>query len=252
MAIFRKIHTQFWSDTFVQSLSPERKYFYLYLLTNEKTKQCGIYEISTRQISYDTGYTVETVYSLLDFFISNGKILFSRGTNEIAIKNWNKYNKNPSSKVVTLVNKELATVKNKSLIQYINEPDTVSIHNTQEEEEIEREKEGEREEEAQQNDNVIYDIEKMFEKSQINFEAICMKVGYDLPAAKEILRKFHLYLTEKERYPMGRKAAAAGFERWLLNEKKQFNGTKSNLGASAAGSGKMGVSEARINAAKNW
>ena len=81
MAIFRKIHNQFWSDPFVQTLSPEKKYFFLYLLTNEKTKQCGIYEISKRQISYDTGYTIDAVSILLEYIISEKKIMFSEVTN---------------------------------------------------------------------------------------------------------------------------------------------------------------------------
>jgi len=45
MAIFRKIHVQFWGDIFIQSLTPEQKFFFLYLLTNERTKQCGVYEM---------------------------------------------------------------------------------------------------------------------------------------------------------------------------------------------------------------
>lgn len=143
MAIFRKIHTQFWGDSFVQSLSPEKKYFYLYLLTNEKTKQCGIYEISKRHISYDTGYTIDIISILLQYFISEKKIMFSEATNEIAIKNWQKYNGNPSPKVQKLVYEELSKIKEKKLIQYINSTDTVSVHNQQEEEEIEQEKEPE-------------------------------------------------------------------------------------------------------------
>lgn len=140
MAIFRKIHTQFWGDTFVQTLSPERKYFYLYLLTNEKTKQCGIYEISTRQISYDTGYTVETVLNLLDYFISTGKILVSRKTNEIAIKNWNRYNDSRSPGVQKCINQEVKLVKNQKLVEWVQSGGTVGTLITQEEEEPEEEK----------------------------------------------------------------------------------------------------------------
>lgn len=146
MAIFRKIHTSFWSDPFIQSLSPEKKYFFLYLLTNEKTKQCGIYEITKRQISYDTGYNIDTVSILLKYFISEKKIMFSEATNEIAIKNWNKYNGNKSTKVQKLVDEELSKVKDGKLIQYLYSTDTVSILYPQEEEEIEVEQEEEIEE----------------------------------------------------------------------------------------------------------
>ena len=45
MATYRNIHTSFWQDTFVLDLTPEEKYFYLYLMTNSKTTQCGVYEL---------------------------------------------------------------------------------------------------------------------------------------------------------------------------------------------------------------
>ena len=58
MAIFRKIHTSFWSDSFTSELERDKKLFYLYILTNERTTQCGIYEITKKQISYDLGYNM--------------------------------------------------------------------------------------------------------------------------------------------------------------------------------------------------
>lgn len=127
MAIFRKVHTSFWSDSFIQGLTPEQKYFFLYLLTNEKTRQCGIYDISKRQMSFDTGYTIDTVSILLDFFISSGKIRFSEEKNEVAIGNWNKYNGSDSPTVLSLVTKELANVKDNVLIEYVYPNDTVPI-----------------------------------------------------------------------------------------------------------------------------
>ncbi|MBX4258447.1 hypothetical protein [Clostridium estertheticum] len=46
MAKYRQIYTEFWSDTFVLELDSQEKLFYLYLLTNTKSTQCGIYELS--------------------------------------------------------------------------------------------------------------------------------------------------------------------------------------------------------------
>lgn len=45
MAKYRQLYTEFWKDGFVVELEPEEKYFYLYLLTNANTSQCGIYEL---------------------------------------------------------------------------------------------------------------------------------------------------------------------------------------------------------------
>lgn len=72
---------------------------------------------------------------------------------------------------------------------------------------------------------VIYDAEKEILENQAIFEGICISTGKDPTTAKEALRKYHLWLLDKEQYPKGRKAVFAGFEKWLMNEKKYSNGT---------------------------
>jgi len=137
MAAFRKISVTFWSDSFIGDLTPEQKYFYLYLMTNDKTTQCGIYETSIRKICFDTGYNSETVLKLLDFFQEKNKIRFSKETNEIALLNWVKFNDSNSPKVLSCVEKELKQVKNRVLIQYLYSMDTESQEEEEEEEEEE-------------------------------------------------------------------------------------------------------------------
>jgi hypothetical protein len=143
MAAFRKISVTFWTDSFVGELTPEQKYFYLYLMTNDNTTQCGIYETSIRKMSFDTGYNQETVQKLIDFFQESNKIRYSKETNEIALLNWVKFNDSTSPKVLACVQKELSKVKNRVLIQYLYSMDT----HPQEEEEKEEEKEYQEEEE---------------------------------------------------------------------------------------------------------
>jgi len=140
MAVFRQIQTSFWQDDFVLSLTPEEKYFYIYLFTNSKTKQCGIYELPLQVASLDTGYNRETIIKLIQKFIEFGKIAYDWETKELAIKNWMKYNPTNNPKVEACVTKELSQIKNKSLIEFIKYPlEWVS----QEEEEEEKEKEEE-------------------------------------------------------------------------------------------------------------
>lgn len=143
MAIYRKIHVSFWSDAFISELLPEQRYFYIYLLTNEKTKQCGIYEITKKQICNDTGYNIDRVSKLLEYFIKKGKIRYSDKTNELAVKNWRKYNYSTSPKVQSCINKELTQIKDRVLIEYINSMDTESQEEEEEEEEeTQEQKEG--------------------------------------------------------------------------------------------------------------
>ena len=131
MAVYRKVHVTFWSDSFVSDLDDKQKLFYLYLITNERTTQLGVYEITKKQIAFDLGYTIDTVSIHLKSLENQGKIKYNNQTNEIALKNWNKYNFNPSKKVQVLVDKEFERIKDKSLIEYLYSIDTVLIPNPQ-------------------------------------------------------------------------------------------------------------------------
>jgi len=139
MAIFRKIHTSFWSDTFIQDLDNDHKLFYLYLLTNERTKQCGIYEISKKQISFDLGYSIDRVSKLLKYFIDTNRIMYSEPTKELALRNWTKFNGSTSPKVVSCIKSELLNVKDTVLIEYVNGMYTASQEEQEQEEEEEKE-----------------------------------------------------------------------------------------------------------------
>jgi len=141
MAKFRNVSVKFWSDPFIESLTPEKKYFFLYLITNEHSSQCGIYEISFRSMAFETGYNQETIEKLVQFFEKAGKIKYSRKTNEIAIRNFVKHNPQGSPKVAAFVQKELKQVKDRLLIPYLYATDTVSQEEQEEEETQEEEQE---------------------------------------------------------------------------------------------------------------
>jgi len=125
MAIYRQIHVSFWQDTFVLDLTPEEKYFYLYLMTNSKTSQCGVYELPVKVMELETGYNRETVEKLLNRFIDYGKIRYSHDTKEILLINWYKYNCSLSQKVESCIIKEMTEIKEKLFYQYCT--DTVLI-----------------------------------------------------------------------------------------------------------------------------
>jgi DnaD/phage-associated family protein len=121
MAVYRHIQVSFWQDAFVLDLTPEEKYFYLYLMTNNKTSQCGIYELPLRVIEMDTGYNRETVEKLLKRFVEYGKILYCKEAKEIMILNWLKFNFVNSPKVRNCMSKELGEVKNKEFLKKLLE-----------------------------------------------------------------------------------------------------------------------------------
>lgn len=117
MSKYRQVQVSFWQDAFVLDLTPEEKYFYIYLMTNSKSSQIGIYELPKRIIETETGYNRETVEKLLQRFVDYGKIEYHEPTKEIYIKNWAKYNWNNSPKVVARVQAELNDVKHEPFAQ---------------------------------------------------------------------------------------------------------------------------------------
>ncbi|MFK4329976.1 putative phage protein (TIGR02220 family) [Bacillus sp. RC240] len=179
MAIFRQVHTSFWNDVKVQEeFTPEDKYFFLYLLTNPQTKQIGVYQITKKQIAFETGYSQESVRALMQRFEEYHKLIkYDDQTREMVIFNWGKYNlKRAGKPIEDLIKKELKDVKNVELLvpiyNHIEQPsiknifaDFLSNHEStkritnrgtyrgqEEEEEEEEEEEKEKEEEDSSSD----------------------------------------------------------------------------------------------------
>ena len=122
MAKYRSIQTTFWSDSkVIDDFTPEDRYFYLYLLTNEKSNQLGCYELSIKQICRDTGYNEETVKKLLDRFENELQVInYDFKTKEIFLKNWYKYNWLESENTKKCVEKEFNLIKSSVLKEFIS------------------------------------------------------------------------------------------------------------------------------------
>jgi len=147
MAKYRQLQTKFWSDPFIEGLTPEQKYFYMYLLTNPATTQCGIYEITIKTMSFQTGYNNDTVEKLLDFFERKKKVKYSKNSSELFLMNFKKHNWTTSPKVIACIERELSQVKDRTLVTDVYGMDTISQ---------EKEKEKKEEKEKQKmNEGVI-------------------------------------------------------------------------------------------------
>jgi len=127
MATYRNFYPQFWEDDFILDLKKDEKYLYFYLLTNPKTNLWGIYEISLKVMEFHLDMKSDQILKLIDRLQLSDKIIYSKETNEIVIRNWLKYNFNPSPLVVKNIENGLKTIKNQNLIQYLYGIDTLSI-----------------------------------------------------------------------------------------------------------------------------
>ena len=116
MAVYRQLQTSFWQDEFVTELTTEERYFYIYIMTNSRTTQCGIYRFNIKMAEYETGCNRETIERLLARFADYGRLLLSKSTTEIMIVNWVKYNFINSRNTLLCMNKELKEVKDKLLL----------------------------------------------------------------------------------------------------------------------------------------
>ena len=121
MATYRNIQLSFWTDSKItDDFTPEDKYFYLYLLTNPHTNTCGCYELSTKQMAIETGYSKETVERLIDRFALIHKVIrYSRENKELLLINWRKYNWTSSDKLRISIYNCIKPIKTKDFKEYL-------------------------------------------------------------------------------------------------------------------------------------
>ncbi|PGT60342.1 replication protein [Bacillus cereus] len=172
MAVYRQVQVSFWQDAkVIEEMTPEDKLFNLYLLTNPRTTQIGVYQITKKQMAFDLGYSMESVNALLDRFENHHKLVkYNPETRELAIINWGKYNLNRGGKPVEdCIRKELDGVSDISLVALVSSKvksdkirsifeeflavndtsdDTLTIRGEEKEEEKEKEKEQQQEKRA--------------------------------------------------------------------------------------------------------
>ncbi len=75
MATQRYISTAFWDDEVIQELNPQEKYLLLYFFTNPLTNIAGVYKITQKRMSFDTGLDQDTICQILMRF-ENLKLAF--------------------------------------------------------------------------------------------------------------------------------------------------------------------------------
>lgn len=85
----RVVSTCFWDDPYIMKLDPSEKLLFLYLLTNPLTEICGVYQISIKRISFDTGFEQDVVRTILARFEKDERCIYRGGW--IAMKHWLKH-----------------------------------------------------------------------------------------------------------------------------------------------------------------
>ncbi len=160
IAVYRQVYTTFWQDPFVLELTPEGKYFYLYLMTNSKTKQCGCYELPMKVMEFETGYNRETLEKLIQIFVENEKIRYDHDTKEMLLLNWHKHNYSKSPRIITCLEREIEKIKNEEFKRYCIDTLLKGIDTPSRGMQAEQQKEKEEEEEEEEEGASLTDEEK--------------------------------------------------------------------------------------------
>lgn len=95
----RNFHTRFYRDAYVGKLSAIERYFFTYLLINDKVNMCGIYELPDSTIKFDTALSDDQIKGAKLRLESDKKVSFFREW--VYVHNFTKYNKfNPLPNII--------------------------------------------------------------------------------------------------------------------------------------------------------
>ncbi|WP_017416624.1 DnaD domain-containing protein [Clostridium tunisiense] len=115
--MYRPVDIEFWQDEFILELSSEQKLTYIFLLTNRRTTQCGIYNIGLTIAQLELQFSEEKIMNHLKFFQEKGKLFYNHKNKEVMLLNWYKYNNTHNHKNIRIcINKELKRIKTTEFI----------------------------------------------------------------------------------------------------------------------------------------
>jgi hypothetical protein len=117
MATQRYISTSFWDDEWVQTLDPSEKLLFLYYMTNPLTNIAGVYKITLKRISFDTGFTSDTIGHIMQKFIASKKVF--RHGEYIVLPSWPRHQKIDESPKIRAGVSSILNDLHKDTIQFL-------------------------------------------------------------------------------------------------------------------------------------
>lgn len=237
MSKLRSVSTAFWSDTFIEELSPNEKLLFLYLITNDKTNMLGIYELSIKKMSFDTGIDKDIILKALKKFEILSKVKYVK--NHIVLVNFMKhqnYNTNMKKSAIDIYNELPNELKNSELSISKDNPlegfERLSNHyGMVSKEEVELELEYEIEEEKEIKDtpsafSFYYELLKLGAEKQLVSDWLLVRKKKKLTNTETALKGF-LKQVEKSGYSINEvlvkciEKSWGGFEaEWYKKEKR--------------------------------
>lgn len=112
MAGYRQAHSHMWSDGWFAELKPEYKLLFMYLFTNERASVCGLYELSLRVMSFETGLEKEVILAGFEEFQKTepAKAMYDPQSGVVFVRNMLKYQGSTSPHVKKRIQADLKAV----------------------------------------------------------------------------------------------------------------------------------------------
>lgn len=112
---YSKIQRNFWETDEAREMTPEEKYFWMYLQTNSNANTLGCYAFRMRKAIDETGYNKETIEKLLDRMQKLNRIISDKSTGEIYLMRWNEMNWNKQTQTMRAITADLKEIQSKML-----------------------------------------------------------------------------------------------------------------------------------------
>lgn len=232
MSKLRSLSTSFWSDPFIEDLTPNQKLLFIYLVTNEKTNMLGIYESSIKKMSFETGISTEEISKGLKEFERVEKVKYEN--NYIILVNYMKhqnYNPNMKKSAIDVYNSLPKELKDSDLNISKDNPlkgfESLLNHYgmvRKVEDEVEVKKEVKKEDE-----DVLKNIDTLLQNYKANkrlIEAVCSSQNIQQDLLFKRLDKFNEHLKNQNRFS----ETWSEYTRYFLNwNRKQKTTNKKHL-----------------------
>ena len=112
---YSKIQRNFWETDEAREMTPEEKYFWMYLQTNANVNTLGCYAFRMRKAMDETGYNRETIEKLLQKMRQVLRILYDEETKEVFLLHWAEGNWNKKTATLRALAADLKEIQSKTL-----------------------------------------------------------------------------------------------------------------------------------------
>ncbi len=114
--IFTKINRNYWQSDIAIELTPEERYFHIYLFTNGNVNTLGCYHFSIKNMVRETGYNEETLEKMLLKMQYLGIIQVDRDTCEVLLLDWGEENWNRKTVTLRAIKSGIKELKSENLL----------------------------------------------------------------------------------------------------------------------------------------